>query len=132
MNVDGNPRQSRFSPFVLSLCPFSKCWRFPRPFQIRRIELPSDVSSRVIPSERSESRNRSRLDREPFGQDDRDSSTSALRAFAYQAYFASSIPNPDSRRSRTSSALRFAKRTTAAGSTAMRGDVYTRSQRADR
>ena len=37
---------------------------------------------RVIPSERSESRNRSRPDREPFGQDDGDSSTAALRAFA--------------------------------------------------
>ena len=36
----------------------------------------------VIPSERSESRNRSRPEREPFDRDDSDSSTSALRAFA--------------------------------------------------
>ena len=40
------------------------------------------LSSGVIPSERSESRNRSRPDTEPFGEDDRDSSTMALRAFA--------------------------------------------------
>jgi len=43
-------------------------------------ELPE--LTRVIPSERSESRNRSRPDREAFGQDDCDSSTTALRAFA--------------------------------------------------
>src|SRR6478752_5514318 len=36
----------------------------------------------VIPSERSESRNRRCPDREPLGRDDGDSSTAAVRAFA--------------------------------------------------